>query len=207
MSGQVAVATARPTRSAILDKASELLSEEGVHALSMRRLSKSVGASTMVLYTQFADKQDILDELYVEGFRRLQQQLDAVPPGDDPVERVVELGRAYRRCAIENPTYYQIMFSDCVKGFSPSPESREHSTRCFEVLRSAVEHCERHGLITAGSPGSTAQVLWGTLHGVVSLELLGYWGQAGEARLEDSLAMLRAGLVPASDPIPRNTPR
>ena len=48
-------------RKAILDKASEILSNEGPHALSMRKLSEKVGASTIVLYTYFNQKHKILN--------------------------------------------------------------------------------------------------------------------------------------------------
>ena len=188
------------SRRAILDAASGILSAEGVHALSMRRLSQAVGASTIVLYTHFSDKQDILNELYIEGFTRLQAELDAVPTTDDPAADVAELGRAYRRSAIANPTYYQIMFSDCVKGFRPAPESVERSRECFATLHRGVERCSEAGLIPAGSTTRTAQVLWATLHGLVSLELLGYAGgpDAGEARLEDAIGVLQAGFVAQS---------
>lgn len=35
------------------------------------------------------------------------------------MEYVMQLGRAYRKSAVHNPTYYQIMFSRCVPGFTP----------------------------------------------------------------------------------------
>lgn len=196
------------SRGTILDKASQILSEDGVHALSMRRLSQAVGASTIVLYTHFSDKQDILNELYLEGFARLQAELDAVPAEEAPLEYVAALGRAYRRSAIANPTYYQIMFSDCVKGFRPAPASVERSRECFRTLHTGVERCAAAGLIPAASTTRTAQVLWATLHGLVSLELLGYAGgpAEGEARLEDAIQVLQAGIVAqARQPIPDPT--
>jgi AcrR family transcriptional regulator len=188
-------------RKAILDKASEILSNEGPHALSMRKLSEKVGASTIVLYTYFKDKQEILDELYREGFERLAQDLQAVACGDDTMEYVMELGRAYRRSAVANATYYQIMFSQCVQGFTPSAESLETSKKCFLVLRQGVQGCADAGLIVQpnGNATETAQVLWGTLHGIIGLELFGYLGSAamGEARLEHAIQTIKAGLMRA----------
>jgi AcrR family transcriptional regulator len=186
-------------RKAILDKASAILAQEGPHALSMRKLSEKVGASTIVLYTYFKDKQDILDELYREGFERLAHDLQAVAAGDDPMEYVMELGRTYRRSAVANATYYQIMFSQCVQGFTPSPESLETSKNCFLVLRQGVQRCAEAGLTVPGNATETAQVLWGTLHGIISLELFGYLGSAamGEARLEQAIQTIKAGLTPA----------
>lgn len=184
-------------RREILDAASAILAAEGPHALSMRRLAAAVGASTIVLYTHFADKQEILNELYLEGFARLEEHLRAVAPSDDPLTYVADLGRAYRRSALAHPTAYQVMFSGCLQDFTPTADSLAQSTRCFDVLRDGVRRCSTAGLIPAGADTETAQVLWGTLHGLISLELLGYWGdpQAGQARLEQAIAALATGLT------------
>ncbi|MEM9303175.1 MAG: TetR/AcrR family transcriptional regulator [Pseudomonadota bacterium] len=194
-------AKARPeaatqTRRNILDQASALLAEGGPDALSMRKLSKRIGASTIVLYTHFRDKQAILDELYIEGFERLQRDLSAVPEDDDPMERVMALGRAYRRSAVANPTYYQLMFSRCVPGFDPSPDSRRASRQAFTILLAAVRRCIDEGHVPPADPAETAHTLWGTLHGLISLELFGYLPPtaSGEARLERAIEILRDGM-------------
>jgi AcrR family transcriptional regulator len=187
-------------RKNILDQASALLTEEGPHALSMRKLSQRVGASTIVLYTYFKDKPDILNELYLEGFARLQQDLEAVAQGDDPMRYVWALGHAYRRSAVANSTYYQIMFSRCVPGFTPSEQNIELSKRSFLVLRQGVQRCADAGIPLLGGVGRTAQVLWSTLHGVISLELFGYVGNAlaGEALLEQAIQTISAGMAKLS---------
>ncbi len=184
------------TRRAILDQASQLLAASGPEALTMRKLSQCIGASTIVLYTHFRDKQAILDELYVEGFERLRSDLAQVAPGDDPLKHVMDLGRAYRRSAVDNPTYYQIMFTRCVPGFDPSAHSRELSKQAFAILARAVQRCMDAGVAPVGDAAQVAHTLWGTLHGLISLELFGYMPPsiAGEARLEHALQIMRDGL-------------
>ncbi len=185
------------TRRAILDRASELLAEAGPDGLSMRKLSQRIGASTIVLYTHFRDKQAILDELYVEGFARLHDDLRRVPAGEDAAAYLMDLGRAYRRSAVDNPTYYQLMFSRCVPGFDPSPASRAAAKRAFAVLAAAVQRCLDVGLIARGNAADIAHTLWGTLHGLISLELFGYLPPSisGEQRLEHALLLIRDGLT------------
>ena len=189
-------------RKHILDNASALLSEEGLQALSMRKLSQKVGASTIVLYTYFKDKQDILNELYLEGFERLRQDLVAVPVGTMPMEYVMALGRAYRKSAVANSTYYQIMFSRCVPGFVPSPESLEISKQAFKILASGVQRCMDDGVVKPGNAIEVAQVLWGTRHGISSLELFGYLSPAsvGEERLEHAIQTIAAGFTHPQTP-------
>lgn len=180
----------------ILDQASQLLAESGPEALTMRRLSQRIGASTIVLYTHFRDKPAILDELYLEGFERLRADLARVPTSADPIRYVMDLGRAYRRSAVANPTYYQIMFSRCVPGFDPSAQSREISKQSFQILAEGVQRCMHAGVVAEGDAAQVAHTLWGTLHGLISLELFGYMPPSisGEARLEHALTIIRDGL-------------
>ena len=189
-------------RRAILDQASQLLAESGPESLTMRKLSQRIGASTIVLYTHFRDKQAILDELYLEGFERLRADLARVPQSD-PLQYVMDLGRAYRRSAVANPTYYQIMFSRCVPGFDPSPASREVSKQSFHILAGAVQRCMDAGVAPRGDAAQIAHILWGTLHGLISLELFGYMPPSisGEARLEHALNIIRDGLVHPLAPV------
>ena len=189
-------------RRAILDQASQLLAESGPEALTMRKLSQRIGASTIVLYRHFRDKQAILDELYLEGFERLRADLARVPLSD-PLPYVMDLGRAYRRCAIANPTYYQVMFTRCIAEFDPSPESREVSKQSFLILAGAVQRCMDLGVAARGDAAQIAHILWGTLHGLISLELFGYMppSVSGEARLEHALPIMRDGLVSPLSPI------
>lgn len=199
-------AAALDTRRAILDQASQLLAESGPDALSMRRLSQRIGASTIVLYTHFRDKQAILDELFIEGFERLRADLATVAPSADPLHALLDLGRAYRRSAVDNATYYQLMFSRCVPGFDPSMQSREASKRAFAILVAAVKRCIDEGAVPSGDPAQMAHTLWGTLHGLISLELFGYLppSVSGEARLEQAIHIIRDGLCrpsPAGMPL------
>lgn len=184
-------------RQTILERASLILAEEGVHALSMRRIAADVGASTIVLYTHFRNKQEIVDELYCEGFAGLQTRLEAVEGTDDAVSDLAMLGRAYRLSALEWPTHYQVMFNPCLPGFAPSGRGRQASADAFDVLRQGVARCAEAGTISTASVHGTAETLWGTLHGLVSLELLGLWAGStdGEARVEEALALLRSGLL------------
>jgi len=160
-------------RRAILDAATRLLVEEGVRALTMRRVAREVGCSTTVLYTMFGGKQGLVEALWLEGFARL-WQVEAEALGTcDPLARLGALGRAYRRHAIANPDYYRVMFGGVTPGFRPSDEALAASRRTFQVLVDAVRDCIAAGLFRPEDPELVAAALWATVHGVVSLELAG----------------------------------
>src|SRR4051794_6770721 len=110
-------------RQALLDTASRLLVTEGPQSLTMRRVAAEAGCSTTVLYNTFGAKNGIAEALYREGFARFSKKLASVPHTEDPVERLIALGRAYRDNAKENPSYYGVMFGGAIPGFVPSEQA------------------------------------------------------------------------------------
>ena len=59
------------TREALLAAAHDLLATEGPAALTVRRIAAAAGMSTMNVYSRFGGKDGVLDELFIDGFRRL----------------------------------------------------------------------------------------------------------------------------------------
>lgn len=83
-SGAAAAAPVRVRRSpaamaalkrAMLERARLIHREEGLAALSMRRMAQEAGLSTMALYSYFPSKQALLEELWQEVFEGLLAQL------------------------------------------------------------------------------------------------------------------------------------
>lgn len=165
----------RSVRKLILDTASALLEADGPEALTMRRIANDAGCSTTVLYTMFGGKAGIADALWCEGFERLRVAIDQAT-GDDPLDRLIAIGRAYRANALANRSYYAIMFQRPIPGFEPSPQAREASVRPLRSLTGAVDECVAAGVFRPGDTAHMARVLWAAVHGAVSLELAGYEG-------------------------------
>ncbi len=113
-------------RRGLLDIASVLLEARGPEALSVRRVVAQAGCSTTVIYTLFGSKEGIVNGLHLEGFRRLRRALNAVDE-PDALGRLRLLNRAYRRVALENPTYYAVMFECPVPGYRPDDLHRREA--------------------------------------------------------------------------------
>jgi len=62
----------------MLERARQIYRDEGLEALSMRRMAQDAGISTMAMYSYFPSKQALLDELWQEVFDALlEAQLQA----------------------------------------------------------------------------------------------------------------------------------
>ena len=180
---------------ALLDAASDLLASEGAGGLTVRRIAADAGCSTMGVYSRFGNKDGVVDHLYMEGFRRLIAAMDGVGDSGDPLEQMRRCGQAYRRNALENATYYLVMFARAVPGFVPSDEAKAVSYASFQRLAARVRNCQEAGLYVDGSPEAMAEVIWGAIHGHVMLELVGMRATEDDpaARYEHMLDVLEQG--------------
>jgi AcrR family transcriptional regulator len=156
----------------ILEAASGLLSEEGASALSVRRIATAAGCSTMGLYSRFGGKDGVVDELYAEGFERLIAAMKSNPTTDDALADLRRCATCYRDTALANATHYMVMFGGAVPGFVPSDASHVIAHDAFGGLVARVARCTDAGVLV-GRPDEIAEVLWGSIHGLVMLELVG----------------------------------
>lgn len=87
------------SRSRILKAALQLVDEEGLEALSMRRLGEALGVQAMSLYRHVKDKDDLLDGLQGAVVSEME-----FPPLTGPLEeRAITWTRALREALVRHP--------------------------------------------------------------------------------------------------------
>ena len=157
----------------LVASAAELLEKEGPDTLSVRRIATEAGVAPMGVYNHFQSKFGIVHALYIEGFNRLRDALASIDEVRDPYEALREGGRRFRALALVHPKAYQIMFLRAVPGYEPSDIAIQIAASAFDSLVNAVRRAMAAGVVAEASPTGTAQLIWATVHGWVSLELLG----------------------------------
>jgi len=175
------VASPSTPRDSLLDAALRLLVERGPGALRIRDVAAAAEQSTMGVYTHFGSKQGLLEELYLYGFRRLEDRLSGVPfNGQDPQE-LLAFALAYRAFALDNEALYGLMFERATPDFVPSDASRLAGLTTFEMLATRVADWRPDFT----DPAADAHLIWATMHGLVTIELMhNRWGGPLVAHLE-----------------------
>ncbi len=170
-------------RQALVEAAAHLLAHEGPAALTTRRLAAEVGTSTMSVYTYFGSIRDVVREVVREGFDRLAGRLAAVPITDDPVADLANLTRVYRKSALADPSLYAVMFGgSSIAGFQLSEEDRAIGLRTLRTAVDCVRRCVETGRFRPTTDAwLVARQLWCAVHGLVILELGGYFSDEGSA--------------------------
>src|SRR5687767_11318538 len=132
------VSAAATTRETLLDAALRLLVERGPGALRIRDVAAAAEQSTMGVYTHFGSKQGLLEQLYLYGFRRLEDRLRGVPADARDRQELLAFALAYRAFALDNEALYGLMFERATPDFVPSDASRLAGLATFEMLVSRV---------------------------------------------------------------------
>src|SRR4051794_40576600 len=175
------MASPATTRETLLDTALRLLEERGPGALRVRDLATAAQQSTMGVYTHFGSKQGLLEQLYLHGFRRLEEKLDSVPSDGQDRQELLEFALAYRTFALDNEALYGLMFERATPDFVPSDASRLAGLATFEMLATRVADWRPDFT----DPAADAHLVWATMHGLVSIELMHRrWGGPLVAHLE-----------------------
>ena len=161
----------RVKRSRILDAARDLFVERGVEAVTLREIAQRIEYSTTAIYMQFADKAALVEAMVTEDFAAFAAGLEATAAIADPVQRIRAMHVAYVDFALAWPRHYQLLFLT-----PPATGAGKHADdpagiEGYRVLFAAVEECIRTGRFRSAivDPHATAQVVWASVHGLVSL--------------------------------------
>jgi AcrR family transcriptional regulator len=150
----------------LIESAARVIATEGATALTLRRVAKEVGTSTMAVYTHFGSMGELRREVRTEGFRRLRAHMGSVEITGDPVADLGMLGWAYYSSAVDSPNLYRAMFMD------RPVDDQDHGTGLdtFDQLVTAVSRCLAAGRFTPAEPVDLARQLWALNHGLVTLQ-------------------------------------
>jgi AcrR family transcriptional regulator len=186
----------------LVEAAAQLLAEEGRGAVTARRLASAVGASTQVLYTYFDGVEDVLAEVWREGFRRFGVALDEPAVTADPVADWMVQGWGYRRFATTNPHLYRVMFADGLMAMRlGKEEDMVAAGSTFLSLLTRVERCRDAGRWLVDDLWTAGEVIWSLSHGYASIELQGYFrGTGRDATLTFADCLRRTALGFQDDP-------
>jgi AcrR family transcriptional regulator len=162
-------------KNALVQAGVEILAEEGLGGLSLRKVAKQAGVSHAAPYAHFADKQALIAAISTEGFKQLYFQIEAVLEKDrgKPEKLLIETAWAYVQFALNAPDRFKLMFSSVLEKEKEYAEFMEISQENFSQLVEIVEICQQAGVLRSGVSDIVAVSIWSTVHGFTSLLLEG----------------------------------
>jgi len=149
-------------------QAIQLLENEGLEALSLRRVAKEAGVSQAAPYSHFKDKKALMSAVAVEGYRRFELKMREGTERES--HYIIGLGMGYVMFALENPALFGLMFSGELVNFIEVDNNSHAFSTSYTLLLNAVK---ADPLVQFGKekPEFDSLFLWSLVHGLAKLIL------------------------------------
>ncbi len=152
-------------RGRAIDVALKMVEARGAEAVNLRDLASELGTGPASLYYHFANKDALMAELAVEGFRRLRADFAAALAdlrGRSPLHAC---GDAYLKYARIHPRLYRVMYAErLLTGY---PVAREAEAAAFATFAEGISP----GETSNGALADRAMALWAFGRGIAALTL------------------------------------
>ncbi len=192
-------------RNTLVQAGIDVLAEEGIHALSLRKLARVAGVSHNAPYMHFADKEALLAAIAEEGFRMMTDEIVQIMsvPGVEWEQRWRAGCKKYIDFNLSHPAHSEVMFREYSR--KKYPELFKLSVGALDVLTQSIAEGQGRGLVVAGDPQHLASMIWCLCHGFSAI-LAGrrlppvVMGESSaEDLIDEYLTYLLQGLRTASD--------
>jgi AcrR family transcriptional regulator len=162
-------------KNALIEAGIEILSQEGLHALSLRKTAQKAGVSHTAPYAHFSDKQALIAAICTEGFKHLYADLKGAMARyeGNPLSQLVEGAWAYIEFATKNTEIFKIMFSSALEKEKDYPALVDITQITFGLVVEVVKTNQKAGILRPTPPELMAVSIWSSVHGLISLILEG----------------------------------
>jgi len=166
-------------RKTLLKVASEMIKENSIEEVSLRKLAARVGVSRTAPYHHFKDKNALLCGIAENGFEQLHQinKSGFEEANLSKHEHFSHFIHNYVQFAKNNPELYELMFGRTIwKDKSSTQELRDSAYPCFQFQVNMTQEWQKQGLLNVNDNAlRVSQVLWGTVHGIAKLFIDGIY--------------------------------
>lgn len=191
-------------RRSIIEIAAAIVAEKGAAALTTEEVARRADVSVQTVYNRVGGQPALLMAITELALEENRGFMDAAYVSEgSPVERIERAGLAYASFALQRPQAFRVLLNP--------PDESESMTRVASLIR------EQNGKLAAAlrdgqqagdgrtdlDPDLTATVLWAMMNGILNLatrtDALRLDSSEMGAAIETAMAIIRSGLVHASD--------
>ena len=133
-------------RQALLQRAAEVIENDGIEALTLRGLARDLGVSHAAPNRHFRNKEELLATLAASAYEQMSAAtLDAADAaGDDPWVRLNAMGRGYLRWALEHRALFTTVVHPDLNRFVDAP-LRQRIQKFQQTVRQACDAAQTAG--------------------------------------------------------------
>lgn len=158
-------------RNALIETGIQLVSTEGVNAFSLRKVAAACGVSHAAPYSHFQNKEELLEAMQLFITDKFSKQLEsAVQKNNNVVEILKDMGIAYVSFFVDNPAYFQFLYSQSNIKIDLSlsiPDDQNYKP--YIIYKNIVSKLLEQSHYPEEKQNDIIITIWAFIHGVTSL--------------------------------------
>jgi AcrR family transcriptional regulator len=159
-------------RNTILEAARNIIAQEGIQGLSIRKITNAMDYSPAIVYHYFKDKNEIIDTIVNEGFEQILTAVNSVERNEsEPEKQIREIFENYFRAALTIPEEYKaVMLNEdpaVLKRTGLLEQGIAGKSPTMKVLCDNLKRGMESGAYAPGDPELTAQIIWTSTFGLI----------------------------------------
>jgi AcrR family transcriptional regulator len=182
-------------RNALVLAGLDILDQDGMDGLTLRKVAARVGVSHAAPAHHFANRESLFVAIAAHGFDRFRDYMEEgrFAGGTSPREQLIGIAGGYLRFSQEQPALFRLIFNPDYKNH-PDDDLQAASLRAYGVL---ADVCAGFEPDPAG-PGINELKVWSVVHGYAMLSLFRR-GQTAEGE-PVPIELLLPALKPRAQP-------
>lgn len=185
------------TAAALLAAAERILDEEGLPALSLRRLAEAADTTTRAVYSLFGNKDGLIVALSQRAFELLGAAIAELPSSADPSADLVEAGvTVFRRFALDHASLFRLAVQQTLAPPELTGQARPAAAAAMTGLKARIKCLAEAGLLGGRTIDAAACEFHALCEGLAAIELRGIISDGHEAPIwRDALGAFVTGLA------------
>jgi AcrR family transcriptional regulator len=161
-------------RDSLVETCVGIIENDGIGAVSLRRVAREAGVSPAAPYHHFADRSGLLAAIAIRGAELLERELrSSIADAPTAIRALVQAVQAYVSFARSHPGYVHVMLRPELFEPGKHPEALQAGGGSIQLLTDIVERCQREGSAPPGDPAPMVGMIWALAVGIVTLWLDG----------------------------------
>lgn len=158
-------------RNALIETGIKLVSAEGINAFSLRKVAAACGVSHAAPYSHFQNKEELLEAMQLFITDRFSEQLEnTIQKNNNVAERLKDMGITYVSFFVENPAYFQFLYSQSNIKIDLSlsiPDGQNYKP--YIIYKNVVRRLLERTHYSEQKQNDIIITIWAFIHGVTSL--------------------------------------
>jgi len=171
----------------LLAAARARLVSEGAADLSLRAVARDLGMASSAVYRYVESRDALLTLLIIEAYDAVGRVAEEASgrPGTDPAAAWLEVARAVRGWALEQPYSFELIYGTPVRGYRAPEDTVAPAVRIWGVIVGLLMRAQAEGALTPAGPDFDPR-------GRVAPEVFAFVGFEDPAQVPDDIARVAA---------------